>query len=84
MNLFYICFAHVQLEAIYLNNSSCGCLMFLILIIDNIHIDPQTIAFGAWNINTPDFIPINHIILLFKRCIYLRKQDRHGPNISNF
>ena len=36
---------------------------------------------SAWNINMPDFILINHIILLFKRYIYLRRQDRHGPNI---
>ena len=48
---------------------------------DNINIDPQTIIFGAWNINTPDFILINHMILLFKRYIYLRRQDRHGPNV---
>ena len=44
-------------------------------------IDPPTI-FGAWNLNTPDFIPINHMILLFKRYICLRRQDRHGPNIT--
>ena len=47
-----------------------------------IDINPQTIIFGAWNLNTPDFILINHMILLFKRYIYLRRQDRHGPNIS--
>ena len=45
-------------------------------------IDPQTIIFGAWNLNMPDFILINHMILLFKRYIYLRRQDRHGPNIT--
>ena len=44
--------------------------------------DPQTIIFGVWNLNTPDFILINHMILLFKRRIYLRRQDRHGPNIT--
>ena len=47
-----------------------------------IDIDPRTIIFGAWNLNTPDFIPINHMILLFKRYIYLRRQGRHGPNIT--
>ena len=44
-----------------------------------IDIDPQTIIFGAWNLKTPDFILINHMISLFKRYIYLRRQDRHGP-----
>ena len=29
----------------------------------------------------PDFILTNHMILFFKRYIYLRRQDRHGPNI---
>ena len=47
-----------------------------------IDIDPQTIIFGAWNLKTSDFILINHMILLFKRYIYLRRQDRHGPNIT--
>ena len=55
-----------------------------ISLFDNIDIDPQTIIFGAWNINTPDFILINHMILLFKRYIYRRRQDRHGPNIIGF
>ena len=52
-----------------------------ISLFDNIDINPQTIIFGAWNINMADFILINHMILLFKRYIYLRRQDRHGPNI---
>ena len=39
----------------------------------NIDIDQQTIIVGAWNINTPDFILINRMILLFKRYIYLRR-----------
>ena len=47
-----------------------------------IDINPQTIIFGAWDLNTPDFILINHMILLFKRYIYLRRQDRHCPNIT--
>ena len=47
-----------------------------------IDIDPQIIIFGAWNLKTPDFILINHMILLFKRYIYLRRQDRRGPNIT--
>ena len=47
-----------------------------------IDIDPLTIIFGEWNLSTPDFILINHMILLFKRDIYLRRQDRHGPNIT--
>ena len=48
-----------------------------------IDIDPQIIIFGAWNLKTPDFILINHMILLFKRYIYLRRQDRRGPNITD-
>ena len=53
-----------------------------IFLFGKIDIDPQTIIFGAWNLNTPDFILFNHMILLFKRYIYLRRQDRHGPNIT--
>ena len=53
-----------------------------IFLFGEINIDPQTIAFGAWNLNTPDFILINHMTLLFRRYIYLRRQDRHGPNIT--
>ena len=75
MNQCYIYFANVQLQAIYLINSSCGCLIFFF---DKIDIDPQTIIFGAWNLNMPDFILINHMILLLKRYIYLRRQNRHG------
>ena len=40
------------------------------------------IILGAWNLNMPDFILINHMILLFKRYIYFRRQDRYGPNIT--
>ena len=52
-----------------------------ISLFDKIDFDPQTIIFGAWNVNTPDFILINHMILLFKRYIYLKRHNRHGPNI---
>ena len=48
-----------------------------------IDINQQTIISGAWNLNTRDFILINHMILLFKRYIYLRRRDRHGPNITD-
>ena len=44
-----------------------------ISLFSNTDIDQQTIILGAWNINTPDFIPINRMILLFKRYIYLRR-----------
>ena len=44
--------------------------------------DTQTIILGAWNAKTPDFVIINHIILLFKRYIYLKRQDNHCINIS--
>ena len=53
----------------------------VISLFDNVDIGPQTIIFGTWNINTPDFILINHIIFLFKRYIYLRRQERHSLNI---
>ena len=53
-----------------------------IFLFGKIDIDPQTIIIGAWNLKTPDFILINHMILLFKRYIYLRRQDKDGPNIT--
>ena len=37
-----------------------------ISLFDNIDIDPQTIIFGAWNINTPGFILINHMIFCLR------------------
>ena len=43
--------------------------------------DPQKIILGAWNAKTPDFVIINHIILLFKRYIYRKGQDNHCINI---
>ena len=43
--------------------------------------DPQTIILGAWNAKTPDFVIINHIILLFKRHIYPKRQNNHCINI---
>ena len=48
----------------------------------NIDIDPQTVIFRAWNINTPDVFLFNNMILLFKRYIYLRRQDKHSPSIA--
>ena len=54
-----------------------------ISLFDKIDLDPQTIIFGAWNLNTPDFILIYHMILLFKRYICLKRHDRHGPNITD-
>ena len=39
--------------------------------------DPQKIILGAKNAKTPDFVIINHIILLFKRYIYLKRQDNN-------
>ena len=53
-----------------------------ISIFGRINIDPQTIIFGAWNLNMLDVILINHTILSFRRYMYLRRQDRHGPNIT--
>ena len=44
--------------------------------------DPQTIILGAWNAKTPDFVIINHIILLFKRYIYLSKET--GKPLHNY
>ena len=36
---------------------------------------PEVVILGIWNRKTPDFILINHIILMFKRYIYITK---HG------
>ena len=47
-----------------------------------IDIDPQIIIFEAWNLSTPDFILTDHMILLFRRYIYLRRQGRPGLNIT--
>ena len=38
-----------------------------ISLFDDIDLYPQTIILGAWDINTPDFLLINQIILSFKR-----------------
>ena len=38
----------------------------------------QTIILGAWNATIPDFVIINHIILLFKRYMHLKGQDIFG------
>ena len=53
-----------------------------IFLFGKIDINSQTIILEAWNLKTPDFISINHMILLLKRHIYLRRQDRHGPSIT--
>ena len=37
-----------------------------ITLFDTFDIDPQTIIFGPWNINTPDIIQINHMISLLR------------------
>ena len=41
----------------------------------------KTIILEAWNAKTPDFVIINHIILLFKRYIYLKRQDNYSIHI---
>ena len=43
--------------------------------------DPQTIILGAWNTKTPDFVIINHIILLFKRYMNLKRENNCCINI---
>ena len=43
--------------------------------------DPETIILEAWNEKTQDFVIINHIILLFKHSIYLKRQENHCINI---
>ena len=42
-----------------------------IFLFGKIDIDPQTIIIGAWNLKTPDFIPINHMILLVDTAVGL-------------
>ena len=45
-------------------------------------VGPWAIMFGAWRLGTPDFILINHMILLFGRCVCLGRRDGRGPDIT--
>ena len=45
------------------------------------HLEPQMIILGIWNDDKPDKILINHMILLFKRYIYLKKEDQNGLSL---
>ena len=40
-------------------------------------LEPEICILGLWNCQSPDFIFINHIILIFKRFIYLKKHEHH-------
>ena len=49
---------------------------------DNLpHLEPQIIVLGIWDDNKLDKILINHMILLFKRYIYLKKEDQNGLSL---
>ena len=53
-----------------------------ISLLENINLEPQAIILGIWDTNNDDFALINHILLLFKRYIYLKRAERLGPNIN--
>ena len=42
------------------------------------HLKPQMIILGIWDDDKPGKVLINHMILLFKRYIYLKKEDQNG------
>ena len=41
----------------------------------------KMIILGIWDDDKPDKILINHMILLFKRYIYLKKEDQNGLSL---
>ena len=43
------------------------------------NLEPQTAILGLWNEPIQDLTLINHIILMFKRYIYLKKKETIGP-----
>ena len=45
------------------------------------HLEPQLIILGIWDDDKPVNILINHMILLFKRYIYLKKEDQNGLSL---
>ena len=45
-------------------------------------LDPEIVIFGLWNSQSTDYILINHIILLFKRFLYLKRTEKHNVSIS--
>ena len=42
------------------------------------NLEPQTAILGSWNEPMQDLTLINHVILMFKRCIYLKKKETTG------
>ena len=47
-------------------------------------LEPQPILLGIWRENNSDYTLINHIILLFKRYIYLTKNHQNSLNLRGF
>ena len=47
------------------------------------HLEPQMIILSIWDDDKPDKILINHMISLFKRYIYLKKEDQNGPSLRS-
>ena len=45
-------------------------------------LEPQLTILGIWDDDKPDNILINHMILLFKRYIYLKKEDQNGLSLQ--
>ena len=47
-------------------------------------LEPQPILLGMWRENSSDYTLINHIILLFKRYIYLSKNHQNSLHLRGF
>ena len=47
-------------------------------------LEPQPILLGMWRKNNSDYTLTNHIILLFKRYIYLGKNNLHLRDFTAF
>ena len=44
-------------------------------------LEPKTVILGLWSEKTSNYILINHIIVIFKRFIFLkRKESKHSVN----
>ena len=48
------------------------------------NLEPQTAILGLWNEPMQDLTLINHVILMFKRYIYLKKKETTGPTSFGF
>ena len=46
------------------------------------YLDPQYCILGMYRQELQDQVIVNHLILLFKRYIYLKKGDKNAPNLT--